>query len=101
MTTLTLEREPLIESVEVGDTRLTVTLVDGRSVSVPLEWYPRLQHGSADERGNYELIGGGHGIHWPDLDEDINVEGILAGRRSGESERSLARWLTSRPAATG
>ena len=75
---------------------LTVELADGRTLSVPLAWYPRLFHGSQPERENWELIGDGEGIHWPDLDEDISVEGLILGRRSGESQRSLQRWLDSR-----
>ena len=71
-------------------------LADGRTLSVPLAWYPRLFHGSQSERENWELIGDGEGIHWPDLDEDISVEGLILGRRSGESQRSLQRWLDAR-----
>jgi len=65
--------------VRIDDDRLTVDLADGRTVSVPLVWYPRLLHGTADQRANWQLIGGGFGIHWPDLDEDISVHGMLAG----------------------
>jgi hypothetical protein len=86
----------LARAVRVTDDRLVVELTDGREISVPLEWYPRLVHGSRDERANWDLIGRGDGIHWPDLDEDISVEGLLSGRRSGESAPSLARWLESR-----
>ena len=75
---------------------LTVGLRDGRSVSVPLDWFPRLAHGTAAERDRWELIGHGEGIHWPDLDEDIEVEGLLQGFRSGESQRSFQRWLERR-----
>lgn len=75
---------------------MTVLLDDGRQVSVPLVWYPRLLHGSPAERQNYEFIGDGEGIHWPDLDEDISVEGILAGIASQESEMSLDAWLGKR-----
>jgi hypothetical protein len=71
--------------------------VDGRTLTVPLAWYPRLAHGRPEERANWRLIGRGEGIHWPDLDEDISVDGLLAGRRSGESQASLARWLAERP----
>lgn len=78
---------------------LVVDLVDGRTLSVPLSWYPRLAHGTAAERAEWRLIGRGEGIHWPKLDEDISVEGLLAGRRSGESQASLQRWLQSRKAA--
>ncbi len=71
-------------------------LKDRRSVSVPLAWFPRLLHGTAAERGNWELLGDGEGIHWPDLDEDISVEGLLAGLPSRESQRSLGQWLARR-----
>lgn len=85
--------------VEISDVSLTVELVDGRSVSVPLLWYPRLVDGTPAERANWRLIGRGEGIHWPDLDEDISVAGLPAGRRSGESQRSLKRWLELRRSA--
>jgi hypothetical protein len=75
---------------------LTVDLSDGRSVSVPLAWFPRLQAASRRERSNWRVIGGGEGIHWPDLDEDISVEALLAGRGSMESQASLVAWLQSR-----
>jgi hypothetical protein len=75
---------------------MVVRLDDGRSLSVPLAWYPRLLHGTSPQRQNYELIGDGEGIHWPDLDEDISVEGLLAGKRSAESDASLLRWLAKR-----
>lgn len=91
-----LETEVRIARVEVTDERLSVELIDGRIVSVPLEWYPRLVHGTAEERAHYELSGGGYGIHWPELDEDISVENLLEGRRSGEGERSFRRWLAQR-----
>ncbi len=90
---------PAAESVEVTDDTLTAELSDGRSISVPLAWYPRLVHAAPDERGKWRLIGDGVGIHWPDLDEDISVEGLLAGRPSGESQRSLRRWLSARRTA--
>ena len=97
MTTLTLDSASLIAtSAEVTDDSLDVELADGRSISVPLAWYPRLLHATAAERAHFRFIGGGEGIHWPDLDEDISVEGIVAGRPSGESQRSLQRWLESR-----
>ena len=84
------------KDVRVTDQVLTVSLRDGRSVSVPIEWYPRLAAGRPSERRHWELIGPGIGIHWPDLDEDISVEGLLLGRRSGESAASLQRWRSSR-----
>ena len=83
-------------NVGVSEVALTVELVDGRSVSVPLLWYPRLVDATPAERDNWRLIGRGEGIRLPDLDEDISVAGLLAGRRSGESQRSLKRWLESR-----
>jgi hypothetical protein len=82
--------------VEVRDDGLVVTLADGRSLTIPLGWFPRLLHGSAKERANWRLVGDGEGIHWPDLDEDISVGGLLAGHRSIESEASLGRWLATR-----
>lgn len=69
---------------------------DGRRLSVPLAWYPRLYHGSADERENYRLISNGFGIHWPDLEEGISVSGLITHQPSGESEDSLAKWLAGR-----
>lgn len=83
-------------SVEVTEDTLTVDLADGRTVSVPVAWYPRLLHGTPAERGNWRLIGRGEGIHWPELDEDISIDGLVYGRASGESQRSLKRWLDSR-----
>ncbi|MGH9324879.1 MAG: DUF2442 domain-containing protein [Vicinamibacteria bacterium] len=88
-------RNARAQDVIVSDESLTVDLVDGRSVSVPLAWYPRLTHALPTERENWRLIGRGEGIRWPDLDEDISVEGLLAGRPSGESQASFQRWLQS------
>ena len=85
--------------VRVTDEELTVELADGRTVSAPLAWYPRLAHGTAEERNHWRVIGAGEGIHWPDLDEDLSVEGLLAGRPAGESQRSLRKWLESRGAS--
>jgi hypothetical protein len=96
MTTLVLENEPAASRVVVTDDQLIVSLVDGRTLSVPLRWYPRLQHAKAAERQNLHLLGDGYAIEWPDLDEHIGVEGLLAGRPSGESAASLQRWLASR-----
>jgi hypothetical protein len=87
---------PLAASVEVTEDTIVVGLVDGRVVSAPITWYPRLLHGTVDERKNYRFIGRGEGIHWPDLDEDINVEALLLGLPSSESQRSLKAWLASR-----
>jgi hypothetical protein len=82
--------------VTVNEDTLTVELDDGRTLSVPIAWYPRLFHGTQSERDHWEWIGDGEGIHWPDLDEDISIEGLILGRRSGESQRSLQRWLNNR-----
>lgn len=80
----------------IADDTIMAELSDGRSISVPLAWYPRFMHGSSSERTNWRLIGGGVGIHWPGLDEDISVENLLAGQSSGESQNSLKRWLSQR-----
>ena len=87
---------PAATSVIVTDDTLTVDLSDGRTISVPLAWYPRLAHGTPDDRATWRLIGRGDGIHWPQLDEDISVEGLIAGKPSGESQASLARWIETR-----
>jgi hypothetical protein len=96
MSTLQLEHEPIATRVETTERELIVELADGRRLIVPLDWYPRLQHGSNVERQNWQLLGDGYAIEWPDLDEHIGVEGLLAGRRSGESQMSLNRWLATR-----
>ena len=96
MGTLRFEREVFVETVRFTEDSIVVYLDDGRSVSVPLAWYPRLQGGTPKEREHFELIGDGEGIHWPELDEDISAEGIIAGRRSAESAESLQRWLQQR-----
>jgi hypothetical protein len=82
--------------VEVTADTLVVDLVDGRTVTVPLAWYPRLWYGAEKERCRLEITGDGRYIHWPDLDEDLTVAGMLAGRRSGESPASLKQWLAGR-----
>jgi hypothetical protein len=96
MSTLVTECDVFGVSVHFSEDAMTVQLDDGRSLSVPLAWYPRLLHGTPAEREIYELIGDGEGIHWPKLDEDISVEGLLAGRRSTESAASLAKWKQRR-----
>ncbi len=96
MSTLVTERDVFAESVRFSEDAMIVVLDDGRTLSVPLAWYPRLLHGTQPEREEYELIGDGEGIHWPQLDEDISVEGLLAGKRSAESDASLARWMETR-----
>ncbi|OGA51929.1 MAG: hypothetical protein A3G24_28095 [Betaproteobacteria bacterium RIFCSPLOWO2_12_FULL_62_13] len=87
---------PFAESVSVSIDTLCVDLSDGRSISVPLAWYPRLLHATPAERKRWRLIGRGSGIHWEDLDEDISVEGLLAGKPSGESQASFSNWLAKR-----
>lgn len=87
---------PNATGVEMTEDSITVELSDARNISVPLAWYPRLLHGSHDERRNWRLIGHGEGIHWNDLDEDVSVENLLVGRRSGESQASFKRWMNSR-----
>ena len=97
MTTLILDSKALqAVSVQITDDTLFVEMADGRTVSVPLVWYPRLFHSTREERKNWRLIAGGEGIHWSDLDEDVSVEDLLAGRPSGESLGSLRRWLDAR-----
>ena len=82
--------------VNVTEDELIVDLADGRTLSIPLTWYPRLWQGTMPERQNWRMIGNGVGIHWPNLDEDISVEGLILGRRSTESQKSLTKWLEKR-----
>jgi hypothetical protein len=84
------------QAVEITEDALVIELIDGRTLTVPLAWYPRLWYGTPAERRNLELIGEGNYIHWPDLDEDLSIAGMLAGRRSGESAASLKMWLAGR-----
>ena len=99
MNILAVEIEiPYAVDVRSTEDTLTVDLSDGRTISVPLGWYPRLEHAKPDERANWRLIGRGRGIHWEDIDEDISVEGLLAGKPSGESQSSLKKWLQVRQA---
>ena len=89
-------KNPLAVAVSISPEHLTISLADGRRVLIPLEWYPRLLNASKGERRNCRLLGDGYAIEWPDLDEHIGIEGLLAGHRSGESAPSLNRWLASR-----
>ena len=82
--------------VSVSDDTLTVDLEDGRTISAPIVWYPRLAYATPEERSHFEIAGAGYGIHWPDLDEDIGVDGLLLGKKSTESAASFARWLARR-----
>jgi len=101
MSSLAVEvQEPRGKSVKVNDDEVRVDLVDGRTITVPLAWYPRLWHGSPQERNHFEIYADGAYIHWPDLDEDLTVAGMLAGQRSGESPQSLKKWLGSRRTRT-
>jgi len=98
MNTLTIETPATVraQNVIVTEDALMVDLVDGRTITVPLAWYPRLFYGSSEERSKWRFIGQGEGIHWPDLDEDISVEGLQSGRPSNESQRSFKSWLEKR-----
>jgi hypothetical protein len=97
MNTLTIDIQTAkAQNVIVTEDTLTVDLIDGRTISVPIAWYPRLLHGSPKERNNWRFIGDKEGINWSDLDEDISVENLLSGKPSGESQRSFKRWLDER-----
>ena len=97
MSILALKIEiPFAVDVHITDDTLSVDFSDGRSIAVPLGWYPRLEYATPQERINWRLIGNGFGIHWEDIDEDISVEGLVAGKPSGESQTSFKRWLESR-----
>jgi hypothetical protein len=97
MSSSTVEtREALATHVAVSEDTLSVELADGRTIAAPLAWYPRLAHASAEERESWRLLGGGRGIHWPDLDEDISVVNLLAGQPSAESQSSFKKWLAAR-----
>ena len=102
MSILAVEIEvPYAQNVRVAENTLSVDLSDGRTISVPLEWFPRLVYATPRERSNWRLIGRGDGIHWEDIDEDVGVEGLLAGRASGESQTSLKKWLDRRTGRSG
>ncbi|MGQ9629732.1 MAG: DUF2442 domain-containing protein [bacterium] len=96
MNTLVIERQARAQHAKMTEEELIVELDDGRTIVVPLVWFPRLLHGTPEERKNWRLIGEGEGIHWPDLDEDIEVAHLLAGVPSQESQRSLQKWLEGR-----
>ena len=99
MTTSAVEMAvPNAERIMMTEDTLSVDLSDGRTISVPLAWFPRLLHATPAEKKNWRLIGKGQGVHWEDIDEDISVEGLLAGRRSGESQNSFKTWLERRSA---
>ncbi len=85
-----------IINVTISDDTLAVDLEDGRTIAVPIGWFPRLAYGTPAERANFQISGAGYGIHWPDLDEDIGIEGLILGKKSTESQASLERWLQRR-----
>jgi hypothetical protein len=89
-------QEPRAQRVVITEDSVAVDLTDGRTVSAPLAWYPRLLHGTPEERNNWRVIGSGEGIHWPDLDEDLSIDSLISGMPSGESPASLKRWLETR-----
>jgi hypothetical protein len=95
MTISALDR-PSAVAVTIDDQSLSVELSDGRTIAAPLAWYPRLLHATPKERACWRLVADGEGIHWPDLDEDVSVEGLIAGRPSMETADSLAHWLAGR-----
>ena len=96
MNTLVLEQDPIAIGLKLTEDYFMVELADGRTLSIPLAWYPRLSHATKEERANWDILVDGYAIEWPDLDEHIGIEGLLAGRRSGESEKSFQKWLASR-----
>lgn len=89
-------KELRAQDVAFNEDDLIVVLADGRSLTIPLAWFPRLFHATPLERSNWRWIGRGIGMHWPDLDEDISVEDLILGRPSGESQESLRHWLNLR-----
>jgi hypothetical protein len=95
--TLALAAVRVINVTITNDT-LSVDLEDGRTIAIPIGWYPRLAYGTPSERNNFQISGAGYGIYWPDLDEDIGVEGLLLGKKSNESKASFDRWLKRRQA---
>ena len=93
---VTISALPRIVDVTITDDTLSADLEDGRTISVPIGWYPRLAYATPQERASFQISGAGYGIHWPELDEDLGVEGLLLGKRSSESSASLKRWLDQR-----
>lgn len=96
MSSSAFEYEPIAVNVALSAQHLMIELADGRRMAIPLEWFPRLMNATRSERKNWRLLGGGYAIEWPDLDEHIGVESVIAGHRSGESTRSLNNWLATR-----
>jgi hypothetical protein len=97
MSTLTIEINDIkADNVKFADDTFFVDLSDGRTIAVPIAWYPRLFHANQAERNNWRLIGNGEGIHWQDLDEDISIENLISGKSSQESQSSFKKWLANR-----
>jgi hypothetical protein len=96
MSSSTVDQFLTASNVHIDDDTLICEFSDGRVLSVPIAWYPRLSHGTATERSNWRFTGSGRGIHWPELDEDISIENLLNGKHSGESQTSFKKWLESR-----
>ncbi len=90
MSSFVFKVQPKAMAIVCSDDELRVSLTDGRTLSVPLAWFPRLAHASSSERADYELLGDGEGIHWPQVDEDISVAGLLAGQPSVEATMLFA-----------
>jgi hypothetical protein len=89
-------RDARAQAIEVREDTIAVDLVDGRTMTVPIVWYPRLWYGTKEERNHFEILDEGRYIHWPDLDEDLSIDGMVAGRRSGGNPASLKKWLAAR-----
>ncbi len=94
-------RDARAQAIEVQEDTILLNLVDGRTMTVPIVWYPRLWYGTKAERAHFELLDEGRYVHWPDLDEDLSIEGMVAGRRSGENAESLRKWLAARNSGPG
>jgi Protein of unknown function (DUF2442) len=92
---------PKAVAVAVTDDTISVDLEDGRTIAVPIGWYPRVAHGTTSERAHVVIAGAGYGLHWPDLDEDISIEALVLGKMSSESSTSFARWLAARSPSPG
>ena len=90
MSSSAVEVTPLAQTARLTDDELIVPLVDGRTISVPLAWFPRLLHATLEQRNHFELLGDGEGIHWPDLDEDLSVAGLLRGNRAPKKHSQSA-----------
>ena len=90
MSSSVVEVTPLAQDVHITEDELVVPLIDGRTISVPLAWFPRLLHATPEQRARFELLGDGEGIHWPEVDEDISVAGLLRGVRAPKKRSQSA-----------